>query len=189
MRLRGSNGGPPLDPLPPLPGQSSTPLPPICIANYRQTTGMPEVIDRLARAKSEGTVAFAEVDGRPVFGVNSNAPAYTVADETAARDMRARLIEKYPDEMNTVQVGQFPNDALFHAEETLLNRAAAAHGGSLAGRTIEIRVDRRVCDSCQTVLPLMGLQIGNPTVRITNSSGMSKTMRDGNWLDGGNHNE
>ena len=170
------NGGPPLDPLPP-----STPLPPICIQTYRQITGMPDIFDRLARAKSEGTVAYAEIDGKPVFGTNSNAPGYTVADETAARDMRARLSEAYPEVMNTGHPGRMPNDGLFHAEGNLLIRAAERSGGSLAGQTIEIRVDRELCRSCDKVLPLIGLQLGNPRVRLRDSEGNVDTMFNGQW--------
>ncbi len=82
-----------------------------------------------------------------------------------ARDMRSRLIERYPEVMATGNVGHKPNDALFHAEINALLRAAEPYGGSLAGRTIEMRVDRVLCRSCQSVLPSLGTEIGNPTVR------------------------
>ena len=56
-----------------------------------------------------------------------------------ARDMRSRLIERYPDVMATGNIGHKPNDALFHAEANALLRAAEPSGGSLAGRCRSVR--------------------------------------------------
>lgn len=58
-------------------------------------------------------------------------------------------------------------DAVFHAEANALMRAAEPNGGTLAGRTIEIRVDRPLCRSCGDILLAIGRQLGNPTARIT----------------------
>jgi hypothetical protein len=183
LRYRG-NGGPPLDPLPAPPGQgSSIPLPPICIATYRDITGMPDIGNRLAYSRADGTVAFTSVDGRPVFGINSKSPGYTVEDSAAAQTMRDRLIAEYPDIMNTADSSWKPNDAVYHAEGNTLMRAAERTGGSLAGRTIEMRVDRKLCESCKTVLPYIGLQLGNPTVRMIDSSGVVRTFLNGGWVD------
>lgn len=143
---------------------------------------MPDVGAGPAGRTSEGTVAYTEVDGRAVFGVNSDAAGYTMRDEAMARDMRARLIERYPEVMATGNVGQFPNNALFHAEANALLRAAEPYGGTLAGRTIEMRVDRRLCDSCDVLLPPLAAQIGNPTVRIVDGNGALWIMRDGIWI-------
>lgn len=93
--------------------------------------------------------------------------------------MRSRLIERYPEVMATGNVGHKPNDALFHAEINALLRAAEPYGGSLAGRTNEMRVDRRLCPSCGKVLPYIGLQLGNPTIRFVDPYGNITTMRDG----------
>ena len=174
----GDNQGPPLDPLPPRPGSSL--LPPTTtevISAYRSITGMP---NETGGRSSNGTIAFALVDGQPAaIGVNSDAPSYVVRDEVLAMEMRARLIERYPDVMATGNIGYKPNDALFHAEANALLRAAEPYGGSLAGRTIEMRVDRRLCDSCAAVLPPLAAQIGNPTVRIFDGTGALWIMRDG----------
>jgi hypothetical protein len=179
----GNNQGPPLDAVGPRAGTGSPSLPPPeAIGSFRSITGMPEVGSGIARARSEGTVAYAEVDGQAVFGVNANAPGYTARDEALARDMRQRLIERYPDVMATGNLGHKPNDALFHAEANTLMRAAEPYGGSLAGRTIEMRVDRRLCDSCDAVLPPLAAQIGNPTVRIIDGTGALWIMRDGTWI-------
>lgn len=159
--------------------------PPEAIGSFRSITGMPDVGSGIARSRSDGTVAYTEVDGHAVFGVNANAPGYTARDEAMARDMRSRLIERYPEVMATGNVGHKPNDALFHAEANALLRAAEPFGGSLAGRTIEMRVDRPLCPSCDAVLPYLGAQIGNPTVRIIDGAGDIWIMRDGIWIRGG----
>ncbi len=142
---------------------------------------MPDVGSGIARSRSDGTVAYTEVDGRAVFGVNSDAPGYTARDEAMARDMRTRLIERYPEVMATGNIGHQPNNALFHAEANALLRAAEPYSGSLAGREVDVRVDRRVCRSCDTVLPYVGIQLGNPTVRFHDPYGNVSTMRDGRW--------
>jgi hypothetical protein len=143
---------------------------------------MPEVGTGLARATTEGTVAYLVVDGQVVFGANSNALGYTAGDEAMARDMRARLIERRPDIMATGNIGHRPNDALFHAEANALLRAAEPYGGSLAGRTIEMWVDRELCRSCEAVLPPLGAELGNPTVRVIDGTGELWIMRDGTWI-------
>lgn len=180
-----SNGGPPLDPIAGGNTGLTAPPPPVCIATYRNITGMPDIGDRLALGRAEGTVAFTNVDGKPVFGVNSDAPGYTVADTAAAQTMRDRLIASDPGTMNTEHPGQMPNNALFHAETTALLRAAEASGGSLAGRTIEMSTDRPLCSNCETVLPLVGQNVGNPKVKIIDGRGDLWIMRDGRWITGG----
>ncbi len=182
----GDNQGPPLDAGGPRAGTGKPSLsPPEAIGSFRSILGMPDVGSGTARARSEGTVAYTEVDGQAVFGVNANAPGYTARDETLARDMRARLIERHPDVMATGNIGHKPNDAPFHAEANALLRAAESNGGTLAGRTIEMRVDRELCRSCEFVLPSMGTQIGNPKVRIIDGTGAVWIMRDETWISKG----
>ncbi|MBL8565035.1 MAG: hypothetical protein JNM89_04895 [Hyphomicrobiaceae bacterium] len=178
----GDNQGPPLEAPPPRHGSSlAPPSSSDIISAYRVITGMP---DTAGGRSSNGTVAFALVDGKPVIGVNSNAPGYTTSDEAAARAMRGLLVERYPKVMATDNLGYMPNDALFHAEANALLRAGEG-GRYLGGRTIEMRVDRRLCDSCDEVLPLVGLLSGNPTVRIIDGSGAVWIMRDGVWITRG----
>ncbi len=153
----GDNQGPPLDA--PRSGGGTSPSsvsPTEAIRTYRSLIGMPDTANDIAANKADGTVAYAEVDGEPVFGVNGNSPGYTVSDEMAARALRGRLSELYPNVMSTHHLGRFPNDALFHAEANALIRAANMNGGSLAGRSIEMRVDRELCFRCERVLPLIG---------------------------------
>jgi hypothetical protein len=78
-----------------------------------------------------------------------------------------------------------PNNALFHAETTVLMRAAKQAGGTLAGRTLTVYGDSRTCNNCEIVLPYVGLELGNPTVTFVNPDGKTMTMRDGSWIDEG----
>lgn len=131
------------------------------------------------------TVAHGVMDGQSFMGVNSGAIVeYSPQDLNDAKRVRRPLIEKYPKIMSTDNVGRRPNDALFHAESTVLLRTARANGGSLAGKTIEVTVDKDMCRSCEAVLPKLGLELGNPTVTFRDLDGnIVGIMRDGDWLD------
>ena len=129
-----------------------------------------------------GTVTYTEFNGENIFGSNSSSPTYTRGDRDAAVSLRDRLLEKYPDVMNAEHVGQRPNDALFHAETTALLRAARANGGTLAGQTLEVHSDRPLCRSCRTVLPYVGLDLGNPTVTFIDPSGLRQSIQTGKWV-------
>ncbi|MEX0745906.1 MAG: hypothetical protein WD118_09930 [Phycisphaeraceae bacterium] len=85
--------------------------------------------------------------------------------------------------MKTDNIGQIPNNAIYHAETTCLLRAACANGGTLAGKTIEVHVDRKICWSCKEILPYIGLELGNPTVTFIEPTGRVRTMRDGDWIE------
>lgn len=131
----------------------------------------------------KGVVAFTTIDGKDIFGSNSNSPTYTSDDEAAALRLRNVLVEKYPDTFPDDHLGRMPNDALFHAETTVLLRAARQNGGTLAGRTLTVHVDGQLCNNCEAVLPYVGLELGNPTVTFVDPNGSTKTMRDGAWLN------
>ncbi len=76
-----------------------------------------------------------------------------------------------------------PHNAFFHAEVNWLLRATAANGGALAGKTLDVFISRPMCHSCEKILPYVGLELGNPTVSFTDSNGLRRTMRDGEWQD------
>jgi hypothetical protein len=153
---------------------------PAYIDAYRSIHRWPDLFGHQTWDPREGTVAVAGIDGQLVFGVNSNAPTYGNADRVAATQVRDILISKYPGLMETRDIGRFPNDAMFHAEATVLLRAAGRNGGTLAGRTIEVHTDRDVCHKCLRVLPKLVLELGNPTVTFVNRwTGFTVTMRDG----------
>lgn len=154
------------------------------IAAYRQITGMRDTVGGVAGLSSDRTVAYTEIDGRPVIGVSSRSPGYTDADDAAARDMRDQLIRAFPNEMATANLGHMPNNALFHAEANALLRAAEPHNGNLAGRALDIWVDRELCPNCNTVLPLIGMRLGNPTVRFIDPLGDVSIMKHGRWQRG-----
>lgn len=187
-RLRtgiGGNLGPPLDP--PRFGTSSPSSRSFdgqaWIDLYRAVHNMPDLFGNPSWPNDKGTVAVARVDGDLYFGVNSTAPGYrTEIDGEAAYRRLAALITSYPDVMATDNIGRVPNDSLYHAESTILIRIANAHGGTLAGRTISIQTDRELCStSCPRVLPLLGLELGNPTVVFIDRSGSTRVMRNGGW--------
>jgi hypothetical protein len=112
-----------------------------------------------------GAVALTTIDDKDIFGSNSTSlSTYTDADRKAATDLRDKLVEKYPTVMSADNLGYTPSNALFHAETNVLLRAAEANGGTLAGRSLDIYVDRRLCPNCETMIPLVGLELGNPTL-------------------------
>jgi hypothetical protein len=130
-----------------------------------------------------GTVARTTIDGKEVFGTNSGLSAYTREDDAAARAMRSRMLSKYPDVMSTENIGGMPNNVLFHAEATVLLRAARESGGTLAGKILEVVVDNNMCSRCTDteVLPKLGLELGNPTVTYIDKLKRIKTMKNGRW--------
>jgi hypothetical protein len=130
-----------------------------------------------------GTVTYTEFNGEKIFGSNSTSPTYSRSDRDAAISLRGTLLEKYPNVMNSNDIGRRPNDALFHAETTALLRAARANGGTLAGKTLEVHADRILCRSCETLLPYVGRELGNPTVTFIDRVGRKRTMRDGAWAE------
>ncbi len=132
--------------------------------------------------QKEGTVAYTEVNEVAIYGISSDSPEFRDRDVVAAERLRGDLIAKYPDDMARENVGQRPNDAVFHAETTTLLRAARENGGSLAGQSLEVHVDRPMCSSCDRILPLVGLELGDPTVTFIGPSRVPKTMRGGVWV-------
>jgi hypothetical protein len=152
---------------------------------YRTINNGPDLFGRPMWPQNDGTVAVGKVDGQIYFGVNSDAPGYSGADRNRATATRDDLINKYPDTMERTDIGWIPNDGLFHAESTILLRAANDSGGSLANRSIEIQVDRPVCYSCSKVLTKRGLELGDPyVVYVERDTGLRNEMWHGKWLSG-----
>jgi len=182
----GGNFGPPLEP-PPFGTSVPTMRPfdgPGWINAYRTLANTNDLFGREVWSRDKGTVSVTEFNGAPIFGVNREAPTYTSTDLAAALSMRDTLIQKYPDAMRTENIGWKPNDFVFHAEVTVVLRAARANGGNLNDRTLEIHVDRPLCWSCGRVLPSLGRELGNPVVTyIHTGTGMRQTMWNGHWLD------
>jgi hypothetical protein len=155
------------------------------IDTYRTINNAPDLFGEASWPTDKGTVAAGTSEGKLFIGVNSTAPGYTKLDWNNAADLRDDLIAKYPAIMSIGDIGRMPNDALFHAEATILIRAARDAGGSLTDRSIEITIDRELCRSCGTVLPKLSMELGNPYVTfIERGTGMRHEMWYGQWLTG-----
>jgi hypothetical protein len=134
--------------------------------------------------QESGAVVVTNIDGEDVFGPSSEAGGYTPEDRNAAEKLRAELVKKYPEVFGSGNLGQMPKNALVHGETTVLSRAAKKRGGTLAGQTLTVFTDRRLCNHCEPVLPYVGLELGNPTVTFVGPDGSIMTMRDGAWIVG-----
>jgi hypothetical protein len=75
-----------------------------------------------------------------------------------------------------------PNNAFYHAETTVLLRAARANGGTLSGQSLEIFGDTPMCNNCGEVLPFVARTLGNPTVTFIDPSGRRRVIQNGAWL-------
>jgi hypothetical protein len=149
----------------------------LAIEAYRNKEALEDLF-----GQKEGVVARATLDGKEVFGVNSGSKAYTSADRVAAERLRDSLRRKYPKIPSGENVGRAPWNALFHAETTALLRAARENGGTLAGKALTVySVEMKVCPNCKSILPYVGLELGNPTVTFIESDGSMMTMQDGRW--------
>jgi hypothetical protein len=146
------------------------------IRAYRSENGLRDLFGR-----DRGVVTVTTIDGVEIFGSNSSSPTYTRADFVAADQLRSRLLENYAEVFGKSNIGQMPNNVVRHAETTVLLRAARKFGGSLAGRTVDVFGDARMCNNCEDVLPYIGLELGNPNVTFSGPHGRF-TMKDGVWL-------
>jgi hypothetical protein len=135
--------------------------------------------------KERSVIAVTTIDGEDIFGANSDSRAYTSADFAAAKKLRDILVRKHQSKLSAENLGRMPNNALFHAETTVLLRAAERAGGTLAGRTLTVYGDTDTCNNCEIVLPYVGLELGNPTVTFVNPDGTTRSMRDGSWIKEG----
>jgi hypothetical protein len=149
---------------------------------YRRQQGL-DLLGDPVWSREQNSVSTCQVDGIPYIGVNSNALTYSSPDIRAAERLRGDLIASGQAPMNTEHLGQLPNNAVFHAEATCLLRAARANGGTLAGKTVEVHVDREMCWSCETILPFIGLELGNPEVTFIDPTGYVRRMYNGEWID------
>lgn len=131
-------------------------------------------------------IAVTSLDDRQVFGLNSDisdfSSLYTDKDRALADQFRDSMVVKYPDDMSRGNIGWVPNDALYHAEATVLLRAWEQNDRTLEGKELVVVVNREMCDtSCPTVLPLLGLELGNPRVTFVDDQNRVKIMKDGKW--------
>jgi hypothetical protein len=132
--------------------------------------------------RKRAAVSVTTLNGEEIFGSNSTSPTYSAIDFQEATILRDRYLQTRPDLADRGNTGYKPNDAFYHAEATVLLRAARANGGTLAGQTLEVIGDTRMCRSCEKILPFVGEQLGNPTVTFIDPNGRRRTMRDGVWV-------
>ena len=178
---RMGDNGPPEDPFDPstMYYESIDPLAPN--DTLRSIVELPDLGGRPAAANEDETLAVANVNGRVVLGVNSNARGFTSYDRRAAEAMREQLLRRYPSALATDNIGRFPNTAIYHAEATSLLRAARARGGTLNGLNIEINVDRKFCPACYKLLPKIALELGDPDVTVVDPFGFHGRLQGGDW--------
>ena len=153
------------------------------IQTYRSLNNSRDLFRNESWPRDRDTVSVTTIGGIPYVGASSGAPTYTTRDRRIAEIAVRELAAKHPRIMKRGNIGHKPNDALYHAEATILLRAAKANRGTLRGRRFEVHTDRSMCDSCTKVLPLLGRALGNPTVTFVSPNGLRRTMRNGAWLD------
>jgi hypothetical protein len=117
-----------------------------------------------------GTVAVIDLDGRPVFGVNSDA---------LIRNADKDLMRKWRDLMGW-NSGQA--QAAFHAEGMSLMRAYEKTGGKLPS-TVNMFVDRKTCSICRTYLPELSQKMGT-NINLTFKDGTTAKIIDGIYIPG-----
>jgi hypothetical protein len=126
---------------------------------YRQQQGL-DLLGEPVWSRDANTVAVCTVDNVPYVGINSQALTYTNADRSAAEQLR---------------------DVIVSCRSHVPVESCKSKWWELEGRVIEMSVDRVMCPSCRTVLPSIGLELGNPTVRFVDPGGSVRIMRDGTW--------
>lgn len=144
------------------------------IDTFRRQNGQLELFGH-----RRGAVAVATIDGHNIYGSNPDLGEWRTIDRNEANRLRAAILQKHPKLGNPDNIGRRPLNALYHAETNVLLRAARQHGGSLAGRTLEVFGDRKLCNNCKEILPYVGLELGNPRVTFNEPDGARWTMHNG----------
>ncbi|MCH5599228.1 deaminase [Niabella ginsengisoli] len=103
-----------------------------------------------------GTVAFVEVNGEKVFGVNST--LLGEGDKDLGRSWRDKI-----------GLGAGKSQVFFHAEANSLMNAHAKNGGLPSKMTMY--VDRATCANCRKYLPDLMKALGVKELNIIDKSG------------------
>ena len=85
--------------------------------------------------------------------------------------------------MNTKDIGQRPNDAVFHAETNLLLRAARSSGGTLESQSLEVFLIEICVGVAQPSYPMLASRSAILQSPSWGPTGLSRTMRNGAWID------
>ena len=132
------------------------------------------------------SVARAVVGGKAMFGVNSAAgKGYSQThDGAVVKAMRGYLHSRYgPRNGSSHYSGRRAQDALCHAEFTVLFRLARVLGGSLRGQKIDMLVERALSSHCKYLLPIVALEMGNPEIILNGPLDDVFVVHDGKPLD------
>jgi hypothetical protein len=133
-------------------------------------TGMDPLGDHIPfKGDGNGTVAFVDVDGQPVFGVNSSA---------LIRDADKNLARQWRDQLN---LGRGKDQVFFHAEAHSLMRAYEKTGGNMPSR-VNMYVDRLSCGICQTYLPRLTRSMNIDELSFTFKDGRAAVIRNGEFI-------
>lgn len=149
---------------------------------YRRSNAPPDMFAHPWSRKSNTVAVATPGEGQIFFGTNSRAPTYPNRDKLTARQTVRTMREEFPTVMNRQNAGGAPNNALFHAESTILLRMRDGYGGTLAGLTFRVTADRRMCTACELVLPRLGMHLGNPRVSYYDGAGLQGIMHHNEWL-------
>lgn len=121
------------------------------------------------KADNKGTVAVIDINGKPVFGVNSSA-LIRDKDKNLGRQWRTKL------GLNRGQA-----QVVSHAEAHSLMRAYQKTNGQMP-KTVNMHVDRLSCGTCQTYLPKLTEAMGIERLNITFKDGRSASISNGKFI-------
>jgi hypothetical protein len=148
---------------------------------YRRSNATPDLFANPWSRQQHAVAVATPGEEQIFFGTNSRAPTYTDRDFVVARRAVEIMIDQFPRVMSR-RVGEWPNHALHHAESTVLLRMRESLGGTLAGRSFTVTVDRPICGVCRHILPSLGEHLGNPRVTYYDSGGLRGIMHHREWL-------
>ncbi|WP_242842088.1 deaminase, partial [Ruminiclostridium cellobioparum] len=138
-----------------------------------KTKGLEPLGDRIPeRSDGLGTVAYVELNGTKVFGVNSS----VLSDES--KDLGREFLKSMQAKgfLNEVKsYGQGHSQVLTHAEGHALMRAWKKTGGNL-GSNVVIYVDRLTCGICQENLPKVKEFMNIKTLQVICKNGTKFTF-------------
>jgi hypothetical protein len=136
--------------------------------------GLDELGDSIPiKGDGKGTVAFVEVNGKPVFGVNSS---------TLVRDADKNLGRYWADSLG-LKYGQGTGQYLTHGEAHSLMRAYEKAGGNMPAN-MNMFVDRYSCSFCRDpkALPDLAQKMGIQNLNLTFKDGSSAVIKNGRFI-------
>ena len=138
-----------------------------------QKGGLDELGDSIpSKGDGQGTVAFVDVDGKPVFGVNSS---------TLVRDADKNLGRSWIDRLG---LGRGEGQIVWHAEGHSLMRAYEKTGGNMPSY-VNMFVDRVSCPNCRTHLPKLADEMGIDNLILNFKDGKIGRISNGifEWVE------